>query len=62
MQEFIQAFADRGGKQQQFNAWMMRLYKDTNVQQAEALRGSLTKPFAYKMQLVMGGEDEGAGQ
>lgn len=59
MQEFVQAFVDRGGKQQQFNAWMMRLYKDTNVQQAEALRGSLTKPFAYKMQLVMGGEDEG---
>ena len=60
MQEFVEAFAQRGGKQEQFNQWMMRLYKDTNVQQAEALRGSLTKPFAYKMQLVMGGEDEGA--
>lgn len=60
MQEFAQAFVERGGKQQQFNQWMMRLYKDTNVQQAEALRGSLKTPFAYKMQLLMDGEDEGA--
>ena len=59
MQEFAQGFYDRGGKQAQFNSWMMRLYKDTNVEQSEALRGSLTKPFAYKMQLLMGGEDEG---
>ena len=60
MQEFAEAFVKKGGKQQQFNAWMMNLYKDTNTQQAEALRGSLTHPFAYKMQLLMGGEDEGA--
>jgi hypothetical protein len=32
------------------------------VRQSEALRGSLTKPFAYKMQLLMGGEDEGVSQ
>jgi hypothetical protein len=62
MQEFAQGFYDRGGKQAQFNAWMMRLYQDTNVRQSEALRGSLTKPFAYKMQLLMGGEDEGVAQ
>ena len=60
MQEFAQSFVERGGKQQQFNAWMMNLYKDTNTPQSEALRNSLTKPFTYKMQLLMGGEDEGA--
>ena len=62
MQQFAEAFVQRGGKQAQFNQWMMRLYKDTNVEQAEALRGSLTKPFAYKMQLLMGGDDEGVEQ
>lgn len=62
MQQFTQSFYERGGKQAQFNRWMMNLYKDTNTQQAEVLRGSLTKPFAYKMQLLMGGEDEGLEQ
>lgn len=62
MQDFAQAFYERGGKQAQFNSWMMRLYKDTNTTQAEALRGSLSTPFAYKMQLLMGGEDEGASE
>ena len=58
----IEAFAARhaelGGKQGTFNKWMMSLYKSANVPQAETLANSLRSPFSYKMQLLMGGDDE----
>lgn len=57
MQEFMEAFVQRGGKQKEFNRWMMRLYKDTNVPQSEILLGKLGQPYSYKLQLLMGGEE-----
>jgi hypothetical protein len=42
----------------QFNKWMVGLYKDANVSQASQLANNLKNPFAYKMQLAMGGSDE----
>ncbi len=56
--KFAEKYAELGGKQAGFNKWMIGLYKDTNVTQAEQLRSSLTNPFAYKMQALMGGQDE----
>lgn len=56
--KFAEKYAALGGKQAGFNKWMMSLYKDANVSQAEQLRSSLTNPFAYKMQTLMGGESE----
>lgn len=55
---FAQRYAELGGKQKNFNKWMMGLYKSANTSQAEQLQGSLTNPFAYKVQLLMGGDDE----
>jgi hypothetical protein len=58
----IAAFAERyaylGGKQSGFNRWMMDMYKSANVPQAQIIANSLSNPFVYKMQLLMGGEDE----
>lgn len=56
--QFAEKYAELGGKQAGFNRWMVGLYKDTNVSQAQQLQGSLTNPFAYKMQLLIGGQDE----
>lgn len=60
-EEAVNAFATRyvelGGKQANFNKWMMDLYKNANISQAEQLRSKLNHPYAYKMQLLMGGEE-----
>lgn len=55
--EFSAAYAKVGGKQKDFNKWMMELYKSSNTPQSEKLAQSLNNPFAYKMQLLMGGEE-----
>lgn len=55
---FAQKYAELGGRQAGFNKWMMGLYKSTTQPQAEQLANSLRNPFAYKMQLLMGGSDE----
>ena len=53
---FAEKYVYLGGKQAHFNKWMMDLYKSANVSQAEQLESSLRNPYAYKMQLLMGGE------
>jgi hypothetical protein len=55
---FAERYSELGGKQAGFNKWMMGLYKDANVSQAQQLQSSLSSPFAYKMQLLMGGSEE----
>lgn len=55
---FAKKYVENGGKQMQFNKWMVGLYKDANVSQAEQLKNSLSNPFAYKMQAAMGGVEE----
>lgn len=57
MMRFAQKYAELGGKQAGFNRWMMELYKNSNVPQSQQLESSLTNPFSYKMQLLMGGQD-----
>lgn len=56
--QFATRYAELGGRQAGFNKWMMGLYKSTNVTQAHQLETSLKNPFSYKIQLLMGGEDE----
>jgi hypothetical protein len=55
---FAKRYAELGGKQDGFNKWMMSLYKNANVPQSQQLQQSLSNPFSYKMQLLMGGSDE----
>lgn len=55
---FATRYAELGGKQANFNKWMMDLYKSSNLAQSEQLQSSLTNPFSYKVQYLMGGDDE----
>jgi hypothetical protein len=55
---FAQRYAELGGKQAGFNKWMMDMYRSANVSQSQQLEQSLKNPFSYKMQLLMGGNDE----
>jgi hypothetical protein len=55
---FAKKYAELGGKQSGFNRWMMNMYKSANESQAEQITNSLSSPFSYKMQLLMGGEEE----
>jgi hypothetical protein len=54
---FAQKYAESGGKQKGFNKYMMDLYRSANTSQAEQIQGSLSNPFSYKVQLLMGGEE-----
>jgi len=56
--QFAEKYVSLGGKQANFNKWMMDLYKGANVSQAKQLEASLRNPYAYKMQLLMGGDTE----
>jgi hypothetical protein len=56
--KFAERYVELGGKQSGFNKWMMGLYKNANVPQAQQLEMSLKSPFAHKMQLLMGGTEE----
>ena len=55
--EFAEQYAKLGGKQKEFNKWMMELYKSANTAQSQKLAESLSNPYAYKIQLLMGGEE-----
>jgi len=54
---FAQQYAELGGKQKGFNKYMMDLYRSANTSQAEQIQGSLSNPFSYKVQLLMGGDE-----
>lgn len=54
---FAQKYAESGGKQKGFNKYMMDLYRSANTSQAEQIQSSLSNPFSYKVQLLMGGEE-----
>jgi glucuronate isomerase len=58
VEKFASRYVELGGKQQNFNRWMMNLHTNANTSQSEQLRASLTDPFSYKVQLLMGGDDE----
>ena len=58
IESFAEQYAKYGGKQENFNRYMMRLYKDANVPQAEQLEMNLKSPFSQKIQLLMGGSED----
>lgn len=53
---FSEAYARAGGKQVNFNKFMMQEIKAANTSEAEKIVTQLQNPFAQKMQLLMGGE------
>lgn len=60
-QEQIEGFMDKyvelGGKQTEFNKFMLRQYTNATKSQAEQMRDTLSKPYARSLQEIMGGVD-----
>lgn len=55
IEQFAEEYVKLGGKQKEFNQWMIQLYKTTNTSQANKLREDLGSPFSKSMQEIMGG-------
>jgi len=55
MEGFMESYVKGGGKQTEFNQWMMQLYTTANTSQANDLRRKVNSPYAQNMQLIMGG-------
>jgi hypothetical protein len=53
--KFSEQYAKSGGKQAQFNKFMINEFKAANTSQAEKIVAQLQNPFAQKMQVLMGG-------
>jgi hypothetical protein len=60
IQKFAEQYAASGGKQDQFNKFMINTLKSANTSQSQRIMGQLQNPFTQKMQLLMGGRNENA--
>lgn len=58
LEQFSEAYAATGGKQSQFNKFILNAYKGANTSQSEKILKQLQSPFNQKMQILMGGRDE----
>lgn len=56
MAQFAAEYAKSGGKQVQFNKWMLNKMKDANTNEAQKITSQLQNPFAAKVQVLMGGD------
>ena len=54
--KFAAAYAEAGGKQPQFNKWMLTQMKSANTSEAQKITQQLQNPFAQKVQVLMGGD------
>ena len=57
MNDFAAKYARTGGKQEQYNKWMLQLYKNANLSQVSALQDNLGSDFNQSMQRLMGGKE-----
>jgi hypothetical protein len=53
--KMTEAYAAAGGKQAQFNKFMINQFKAANTSAAEKIAAQLQNPFAQKLQVLMGG-------
>ena len=53
--KFAEKYAAAGGKQQNFNKFMINEIKNANVSNANKIMENLKSPYAQKMQQIMGG-------
>lgn len=56
LEKFSAIYARSGGKQQEFNQFMARQYRNASATQAEQLRSKLSNPSSLHLQTLMGGE------
>jgi len=57
LEAFTKKYTELGGKTKNFNKWMMELYKNANQSQASQMQQTLSSPYSYKLQLMMGGSE-----
>lgn len=55
--KFAEAYASGGGKQQQFNQFFVKQFKEANVSRANKIIEGLKLPQAQQMQIIMGGSE-----
>ena len=55
VEDFAESYVKLGGKQTEFNKFMLKRYKEANTSQVNALQRNLNSPFAQSMQTLMGG-------
>lgn len=58
--QFAEKYAATGGKQAQFNKFMLGTITSANTSQSERILQQLQNPFNRKMQILMGGRNEDA--
>lgn len=56
MAEFGAKYAAVGGKQQNFNKWVLNEMKNANLNESQKITRQLQNPFAQKVQVLMGGD------
>jgi hypothetical protein len=56
--QFAEAYAASGGKQAQFNKFVLSSYQSANTSQSQRILSQLQNPFNQKMQILMGGRDD----
>jgi hypothetical protein len=54
---FAERYALSGGKQSQFNRWMMEQYKNATTPESEEIARQLANPLSVKAQQLMGGDE-----
>lgn len=57
VERFAARYAELGGKQREFNKWMLKQITTANTSQANKIMEHLQSPYAQNMQRVMGGRD-----
>lgn len=55
IEKFAESYAASGGKQSQFNRFMINTMKGSNTSQSQRIMQQLQNPFNQKMQVLMGG-------
>jgi hypothetical protein len=58
--KFAESYAASGGKQAQFNKFMLSTMKSSNTSQSQRIMMQLQNPFNQKMQMLMGGRNDTA--
>lgn len=58
VQGFAEKYAALGGKQTNFNKYMLKQLKESNTVKANQIVEALKSPYSQKMQQIMGGDNE----
>ena len=56
-EKFAQRYAEAGGRQTNFNKFMMNTIKSADTNEAERITQNLKSPLSQKVQLLMGGNE-----